>query len=205
MNIWEENKIAIFIAFVVPGFIALKLYEVLSPSPQNDSSKKIVDAITYSCINYGFLSYPIYLVEKFQIHEAHPNLYFLFYSFVLFISPVLLVFAWKKIRELEFVQEHLPHPIQKPWDYVFSKRKTYWVIVNLKNGEKIAGMYGLNSFASSAPAEEQIYLEEHWLLNEDKGFERPVNQTSGIIILTSEILSVELINSGETEDEQENK
>lgn len=81
-------------------------------------------------------------------------------------------------------------PNTKAVDYVFSKRKTYWVIIALKNGEKIAGMYGPSSFASSAPAEEQIYLEEHWLLNDDEGFERPANQTSGIIILTSEILDM---------------
>lgn len=204
MNIWEENKIALFISFVVPGFIAIKVYELLSPSIKYDSSKQIVDAVSYSCINYGILFYPIFLVEKHKIHDSHQNLYILFYAFVLFVSPIIIVFAWKKIREFECIQEHIPHPIQKPWDYVFAKRQTYWIIVTLKNGDKIAGMYGLNSFASSAPTEEQIYLEEHWLLNVDGGFDRPVNQTSGIIILTSEILSVDLIHSGESENEQEN-
>lgn len=201
MNIWEENKLAIFIAFVVPGFIAIKTYELLSPSKKQDSSKQIVDAISYSCINYGLLFYPIFLVEKYNLHESNPYWYFAFYAFVLFVSPIILVSGWKKIRELDFIQEHIPHPIQKPWDYVFGQRKTYWVIVTLKNGEKIAGMYGLNSFASSAPAEEQIYLEEHWLLNIDGGFERPIDQTSGIII-ASEILSVDFFHSGDTEDEQ---
>lgn len=202
MNIWDENKIAIFIAFVVPGFIAIKIYELLSPSQRIDSSKQIIDAVSYSCVNYGLLSVPIYLVEKYQINNNHPNLYFLFYSIVIFIFPIILVVAWKKIRELDCIQKFVPHPTQKPWDYVFSKRKTYWVIVTLKNGEKIAGMYGLKSFASSAPAEEQLYLEEHWLLNEDGGFDRQAEQTSGIIILSSEIRSVELIHSGDLEDEQ---
>lgn len=203
MNIWDENKIAIFIAFVIPGFIAIKVYELLSPSHRLDSSKQIVDAVSYSCINYGLLFFPIYLVEKNKIYNCHPNFYFLFYSIALFVFPVVLVFSWKKIRELDCIQKYVPHPIQKPWDYIFGKRKTCWVIVTLKNGEKIAGMFGLKSFASSAPAEEQLYLEEHWLLNEDGGFDRPAEQTMGIIILSPEILSVELIQSGESEDEQE--
>lgn len=203
MNIWDENKLIVFIAFVVPGFIAIKVYELLSPSQRLDSSKQLVDAVSYSCVNYGILFYPIYLVERYKICEYHSNLYFFFYSIVLFLFPIILVFVWKKIRELDCIQQYTPHPIQKPWDYVFGKRESYWVIVTLKNGEKIAGMYGLNSFASSAPAEEQLYLEEHWLLNAEGGFDRPAEQTSGIIILSSEILTVELIHSGESEDEPE--
>lgn len=114
----------------------------------------------------------------------------------------MLVIGWKYLRELQWLQKFVPHPTQKPWDYVFSKRRTYWVIVTLKNGNKIAGMYGPNSFASSAPAEEQIYLEQLWVLNEDEGFDRPAEQTCGIIVLSSEILSIELMHSGEIENER---
>lgn len=86
----------------------------------------------------------------------------------------------------------MPHPTQKPWDYVFNQRKPFWIIATLKDGTEVAGKYGPNSFASSAPAEEQIYLEETWLLNSDKGFDRPKNQTSGVILLSSELTSIEL-------------
>ena len=120
----------------------------------------------------------------------------------MFVFPLIIVFGWKYLRQLEFIQNFVPHPTQKPWDFVFSKRLTYWVTITLKNGKKIAGMYGPNSFASSAPAEEQIFLEEYWLLNEKGGFERPVDQTAGILILSSEIVSVELMHSGEEENEQ---
>ncbi|WP_197707197.1 DUF6338 family protein [Pseudoalteromonas piscicida] len=126
-------------------------------------------------------------------------LFFIF--FVLLLFPVITVLTWWKARQSEAVQKFIPHPVDKPWDFVFSQKKTSWIIVTLKNGEKIAGMYGLNSFASSAPAEEQIYLEEQWLLNEEGGFERKVAQSSGVIILSTEILSVEFMHSGENQDE----
>ena len=38
--------------------------------------------------------------------------------------------------------------------------------VILKDGTLIAGKYAGNSFASSAPADEQLYLEETWILND---------------------------------------
>ena len=201
MDIWDEGKLIFFIAFVVPGFIAIKAYELLFPARHEEASKKLIDAVSYSCLNYAILLWPIYLIETNSISTRSPILYFLFWWFVLFIAPVALVLIWRLFRQWGLVQRLIPHPVQKPWDYVFSQGKTYWIIVKLKNGEKIAGKYGLNSFASSAPSEEQIYLEEEWMLSKDGGFDRPAEQSAGIVVLSSEIQSVEFYNSGEDNDE----
>ncbi|HDL0240492.1 TPA: hypothetical protein PWK60_004685 [Escherichia coli] len=64
-------------------------------------------------------------------------------------------------------------------------------MITLKNGKKIAGKFGANSFASSAPEPEQIYLEEHWVLNDDGGFERPRVSILGILILGNDIENLE--------------
>jgi len=202
LSIWDENKLVIFIAFVLPGFIAIKAYELLLPSRYIESSKQLIDAISYSCLNYAILLWPIYLVEKSNIQESNSTLYILFWIFALFLAPVIWVLGWRFLRQCELIQRIVPHPVQKPWDFVFGKRQCYWVIVTLKNGEKIAGKYDVNSFASSAPSEEQIYLEEEWMLNSDDGFERPVEQSAGVIILSSEILSIELFKNGEFIDER---
>lgn len=194
MNIWELDKLFLFIAFVIPGFISIKAFELFFPSELTESSKKIVDAITYSCINYALLLLPIYWVESSCLSRIHPSLYIMFYVAVLFLAPLLWACIWKKLRESEFFQKNAPHPTQKPWDYVFSQRELYWVIVYLNDGTKIAGKYGTNSFSSSSPSHEQIYLEESWELNKDGGFERKHNETAGVIIVTSEISHVELFN-----------
>ena len=88
VNIWDENKLALFIAFVVPGFIAIKVYELLSPSRQVDSSKQLIDAISYSCLNYAILLWPIFIVESSGLKSSHPQVYVLFYMVVLFFAPV---------------------------------------------------------------------------------------------------------------------
>ena len=123
--------------------------------------------------------------------NAHPNLYVLFYIFVLLIFPVILAFSWKELRESKKFKKNIPHPTQKPWDYFFSQGRCYWVKVILNNGTTIAGYYGLKSFASSSPAEEQLYLEQTWKLGSDGAFERAINNTAGVIILTSEISHIE--------------
>lgn len=192
MDIWDVDKLALFIAFIIPGFISIKAYQLLFPSATISTSDQLVDAIAYSSINYAVLIFPILGIESSQLKTIHPFLYYVFYIFVLFLAPILWVFIWRFLRTREFFQRNAPHPTAKPWDYVFSQRKPCWMKVHLKDGTIIAGRYAEKSFASSAPAEEQIYLEETWILNENGGFERAKNNTTGVIILSSEISHIEL-------------
>lgn len=205
MDIWDANKLLLFIAFVIPGFISLKTYELLFPAAIRDSDKQLIDAVAYSSVNYALLLWPIYEIETHQIRESYPTVYVLFYVFVLFVAPVAWACVMKKLRNTEFFQRSMPHPTAKPWDYVFEQRKPYWTIVTLKDGKQFAGRYDSASFASSAPAPEQLYLEETWVLNSDGGFERPRSETAGILILSSEILTVEFFNltHGENNGRQE--
>lgn len=192
MDIWEEGKLTLFIAFVIPGFISLKFYELINANSHKESSKLLIDAVAFSCVNYGILFWAIALVQRTKLSSHSEFLYYAFYLFVLFIAPVLWAFVWTKIRKSAFIQKYAPHPTLRPWDYVFSQRNPYWMIVTLNNGEKLAGRYSFKSFASSDPANEQLYLEEQWLLNNDGGFERAVNSTSGVLITAHEILYIEL-------------
>lgn len=194
MDIWAANKLLLFIAFVIPGFVSLKTYELLFPAATKESDKLLIDAVAYSSINYALLLWPIYEIETHSVRKVYPTAYVLFYVFVLFIAPIFWAYVTKRLRSTELFQQSIPHPTAKPWDYVFAQRKPYWVIVTLKDGKQFAGKYDAASFASSAPAPEQLYLEEAWVLNTDGGFERQRNETAGIIIMSSEIITVEFFN-----------
>ncbi|MGA9917608.1 MAG: DUF6338 family protein, partial [Paraburkholderia sp.] len=156
-----------------------------------DSASQVMEAVAYSCINYALLMGPIYWVDSITLWNSHPGLYAAFCAIVLLIAPIGWALLYKTLRETDFVRRALPHPTAKPWDYVFGKGDTYWVIVTLKNGCKIAGRYDTESFASSAPAREQLYLEETWVLNDDGGFERPRVDTAGIMIWSEEMVDIE--------------
>jgi len=198
MNIWEIDKLILFIAFVIPGFISIKCYELAFPGSEKKSSEQLVDAISYSSINYALLIIPIVNVENGNLRSSCSFLYYMFYLFVFFIAPILWVLLWKYIRTRNFFQKNSPHPTLRPWDYVFSQRKLYWIKVTLKDGTVIGGRYAEKSFASSAPAPEQIYLEETWVVNSKGGFERLKNNSAGVIILSSDISYIELRNDGES-------
>lgn len=193
MDILEKGKLFLFVLFIMPGFISMRVYRLFHPSADSDTSKVLIDVVSYSCINFSILLILIYLIEINNVFISHPVLYYLFYIFVLIIVPVLLPIILLKIRSCEKVKQVLPHPIGRSWDYFFSTRQCCWVLVTLKNGKKYGGYYGSQSFASNSPEPEQIYLEKHWALDDDGDFDHELTDTLGIIILTNEIESVEFI------------
>jgi Family of unknown function (DUF6338) len=204
MNIWDADKLLLFILFVIPGFISIRTYDLLFPGIQQDSSKQIIDAVTYSSLNYALLVWPIMVVESSDFKITHSNVYALFYMAVLFVTPVALVLLWYLIRTSSSLQKFVAHPTLKPWDYVFSQRKPYWVKVVLKDRTVLGGKYAEHSFTSSSPANEQIYLEESWLINHRGALERPKNETAGILIVSNEIAYLELMKyeANTTEDQR---
>ena len=192
MDIWEVDKLFLFIAFVVPGFISLKTYALLQPTQVKDTSQQLVDAVAYSSINYALLMGPIYAVEHLNLRSSYPTLYVLFYVVVLLVAPIAWAWIFLWLRKTQLLQRSIAHPTGKPWDFVFSQRLPYWVIATLSDGRQVAGLFHSKSFASSSPASEQIYLEEAWVLSEGGGFERPRHDSAGIIILAKEIATLEL-------------
>lgn len=192
MDIWEQDKLILFLLFVIPGFISIKAYELFLPSIKKDSSSQLIDAVAYSCLNYAVTLLPIIYVENTNLKKEYSICYYLFYLFVFIGLPILWAFLWKKLRETKRFQKLAPHPIQKPWDYIFSKQKPYFIKVVLTNGTIVGGYYGENSFSSSYPSPEQIYLEQSWIIKDNgSGFKRVKNDTEGILIMETQISYIE--------------
>jgi len=198
MDIWATDKLTLFLAFVVPGFLSLKTYAVLGLQGPRDSSQQLIDAIAFSCINYALLAWPILEVEASGLHKSNPRYYYAFYGFCVLVAPIIWALVWRWLRTTQPLQKFLPHPTDRPWDYVFRRRLPYWTIVTFKDGKKVAGRYDSKSFSSAAPSPEQLYLEQAWEMNADGGFERIRTDSAGLLVLGSEISTVELfhINSG---------
>src|SRR3990172_7524721 len=104
MDIWEINKLILFIAFVVPGFISTKVYELVYPASHKDASKIVIDAITFSSVNYALIFWAIYYVEIYDLRSIFPFLYFVFYIFVLFIAPIIWSVIWRSLRTSQWFQ-----------------------------------------------------------------------------------------------------
>lgn len=201
----EADKFVLFILFVVPGFVCLKTYQVITPGRHRDAAQQLVDAVAYSCVNYALLAFPIFWVEQSGLRADEPTAYFAFWVFAILVAPVIWAWLYRYLRRRRFLQRVLPHPTEAAWDFVFERKQPWWVIATLTDGRRIAGRYDGDSFSSSAPCPEQIYLEECWQLSEDGGFERPHHDTAGVLILQASISTLEFfhITQGNRDEQPE--
>ncbi len=192
MDIWNINNLVLFLIFFVPGFISIKVYDLFIPCEKRDFTKSLFEVMGFSAINFAALSWLIILIHSDNFYFAHKFFYYLLLIIILFIIPITWPLVFLKLSSWPPIAKKIIHPITKPWDYVFGKRESYWVIVHLRNGVKIGGKYNSKSFSSSYPAEEQIYLEEVWRLDENGAFIEPIDRSAGILILGKDISSLEL-------------
>ena len=157
------QAVIVIVLFLMPGFIARSVLSSIYPSSQPSDSRLSLTAITLSCVNYGVWSWLLVLSWQRQWYKGHVFLALLA-LLILFLSPavgtlVLVKFTQtntgRRAREMLGIR----HPSPKAWDYFFSKGSACWVVITLKSGRVIGGFYGTESFASSFPNEEDLYLE----------------------------------------------
>lgn len=191
MDIWSANKLALFLIFFLPGFISIKIYDLIVPGAPREALQSLLEAISYSTLNFGALFWLIASIETNDFYHRHFVLYAFALVMIMVVVPACWPFAYLKLASWGPIARHIVNPIQKPWDYVFGKRTPCWIIVHLRNDTKIGGYYDTNSFASSNPADEQIYLEEVWTLDEEGKFLQRVEGSRGVIVMQSEIRAIE--------------
>jgi len=173
----------------------IKVWDQIVPSgARRDSSKAIFEAVAYSAINLGFF---MPLIVAMRSGKMGPVLYFVALFVILLGAPALWPFLLRKLLSSRWMTKYGLHPDEQPWDFVFGQHEPFWIIVHLRDLRRIGGRFADNSFASSNPAEPQIYLEQVWKLDENGHFSEPVERSRGIVVLSKEILAVEFFSYNE--------
>ncbi len=78
----------------------------------------------------------------------------------------------------------------RAWDALFSKGEHCWLRITSHENIIHGGYYGNNSFASSYPHDDDIYVEDVWNLSDGETYEK--HQTRGLLIERKNILCMEI-------------
>ena len=188
---WEHSELFLFLLFFVPGFISLKIYDLLIPGDRRDVRSVLTEAIGYSSINFAILS-PIIFLFVFghgAFHYLGVQMAAIF--FFLFVAPAIWPFLLVRIFRSRQAARYLVNLIPKPWDVVFRGLGESWIIVHMADGRRVGGRYAKGSQASSYPADEQLYLKEVWRLDEEGRFIGKVERTGGVIVGMKDVQALE--------------
>ncbi len=200
-DIFTFDKIIYFTVLFVPGFITLKVHDLIISGPRRDFSKGMFDAVSYGILNFSVFSWLIIFLKRNDFHETNSLIYWGCYFLIIVIAPMCWPILYLKVLTKTSLRHRVVHPVNSAWDWCFSRREAAWVIVHLKDGRRIGGVFDVNSFVSSGVGSEQIYIEEVWNLSSEGAFLSPVQGSLGVILLQGEILGVEFL-SGEVETDE---
>lgn len=202
MNLDSWETIVYTCIFLLPGFLIKEVIDSIVPPKFYNDVKFFFTCIIYSIFNlalWAWLDKIVYTNCKNEntvlLYIALINLGTSFFTgFIIgFIKYYNFPFNILNIRKLN-------NPIPTAWDYYFNKKEGCFVIIALKSGKKIYGLYAQNSFASSENSERDIYIERIYNYNNDEPW-KEVPRSQGIYINREDIETIEFYSLGGNENE----
>jgi hypothetical protein len=200
---FTPEKFLVFLAFVAPGFFSMQVYSLWYPSQKREWGSSLIEIVSYSLLIY--LLWSRWLIghardtgivtpeQGFRPTELlnQTDLLFRGAIYIGLVTPTLLASTlfFLRCRVLPWLF-HMDHPTRTAWDYAFSRNRCVFVVCTLKSGEQIGGLYGGRSYATSYPVEQELYIEQVWVI-ENSLLVRPIEDTKGAIIKVSECKTVE--------------
>jgi hypothetical protein len=184
-------NIPLFIIFVFPGLLSLKVYGLIIASDKQNWSNAILEGLFFSILNFVLLSPVIYYLSKAKEFFWY---HYLLVILTLVIAPVIWPCIYKKITSYKRFKKYFLLPHITSFDYYFDRKEPVFVRLRLKNGEVIGGYFGNKSYASGYPTEGDLYLEAVYSISEDDDkFLEPIEGTDGLLITKDEYCYMELL------------
>lgn len=154
--------------------------------------------LTAALIHYIMWSWLIYLMFNSEYFKTSTLRLYLASFLIVIISPCLLGLLLAKLSDKNILIKILQtlgyrpiNPIPTAWHYKFSKIAIKsWIIVSLKDGKAFYGKFSTESFASSESMERDIYIEDVYILNNNKEWIKR-EKNDGILIASDQIKYIE--------------
>ncbi len=199
MDLSSLDAIYYLLAFVVPGFIWNSVLSIFQPRRTENTELSIIKFLTLSIYNYAVWSWLIYLLTFNAWLKESQIISAVAWFTIIFLSPIILGIVAGYNSQRNWVRKFLHavglrpiHVMPTAWERRFDEtNKPHWVLIALKQGQTVAGYYGLNSYASSESSKRDIYIEQIYQVD-NTGQWKIMGLGHGILINSDEIRFVEM-------------
>lgn len=180
----------------------MHVYRLLFAAKEIDWKSGLVQALFYSSLNLAICLPLLVPIHQDGFIEKYPYWYVAGLMMVLLVLPVVWPFLYRRLLRWRWLASKIQLPYPTAWDYFFDQRIPVFVLVQLRNGSKIGGYYGPQSYATSFPTEGDIYLETVYSVDEDGKFREPIDASDGAIIRKDQYELIEFFKK--PQEEQDN-
>jgi Family of unknown function (DUF6338) len=193
------ENLQLILLFVVPGLIALFVRSRFIAGRPPSTKENLLIFVVLSLFYYGLIIF--FIGPATSIREPWILRAFVWILLILvgpaFFGFVLGVAAQKEwfTRFANWLGLTVVHIIPAAWDWRFSSipKEGVFVMVTLTSGERVAGLFSDNSFASSDVGERDLYIEEEYTVTAE-GEWHTRKERVGVLISAREIRYIEFWN-----------
>lgn len=201
------TALLLLVGFVLPGFVTLVINERTHAVPTSMTAfERLLRSLYYSVLVYALLAPVGWLagadredIERFVTEEQNLGELAGVGALVLFVVPTIISTAsrlWEIWPARDWLLQRLrispTHRTQTAWDHFYSQRQPALVRLTLDDGRVVGGYYGEDSLAAYGEQAGDLYLQQRWVLDDDKWFVEPAPGTLGLWVAADEIVSFEL-------------
>lgn len=122
------ERLQLFLLVVMPGIIAIKLYDLVYPPEKRDFGSSLLEATAYGLINLAIWVLPLIYINRKSFIEEHAGWYAILSGCFCVISPSLLALGWMWLRKSRFVCSRVGYPNKTAWDDFFKKGQECWIL-----------------------------------------------------------------------------
>jgi Family of unknown function (DUF6338) len=199
------TAILVLVAFVLPGFVALRYRERTYVTQAEDTPfERLLNALYFSFLTYVAIVAAVLVlgldgedIGDFYSGDRGLESYAALAAAGLVVPLLIAEIArrWDGSSARRWVLSKAGvsavHSTPSGWEHFFQQGKRAFVRVTLKDGRVVGGYFGSGSFAGYTAETPDLYLEQRWELNEDDWFLRSADATLGVYIRAEEIVSTE--------------
>ena len=160
----KPETIIYFLFFIVPGFLTIRIYELLVPTAVRTFGESLVDLISYSLLIVLVWSLPYFWLVGKNPQDFGPKLYYFLLIVLIFlvviVSPLGVAYGYYRFRTSDWLLQKMRHPSPTAWDFFFQQDQPSFVRFHMKSGETFGAYFGGNSFATSFPNVQEIYVQQ---------------------------------------------
>ena len=197
VDIFETVGVMDFVILIMPGFISIKVWNLIIPSKSRALKDSFLDALAYSLLNFAMLFWLMLIIRRTDWTWLRVMLY----GVLMGVGPVLWPILLKVVATRKF-QRIIINPIPRAWDYFFGLRENCFMLIHLKDGSLVGGLSYGKSFASSYPASEDIYIEQVWEISEQGKFLEKIPQSIGMLVTRDSIEYIEMYSFNKEEGDK---
>lgn len=179
----DISYILLFIAFILPGSIAIYAYRLRVPQQSKELRYFLIEAISVSLVIFilffhfiSFLFDPNFISEKPFKAWAIVVLCFIVAPFIL---PLLYVHPLRWLSNLNFISISE----NTAFDRFFGNlKKGCFLLVELNDGRLVGGYFGEKSYASAYPDPGHLYIEQLYQVDSQGMLQNQPIQGASIIL-----------------------